>query len=138
MGHLLEPFRMIRKDGTLNIENTRRGVRMSDLYHDLIGLGWTRFTLWFGLVFFAINCLFGWIYFQIPAEQFDGMRHTAGVDRFLDGFFFSVQTLGTIGYGHVSPTGTLANFVVTIECYTGLFVVALMTGLIFTRFSKPH
>jgi inward rectifier potassium channel len=134
----MERFRMIRKDGTLNVENTRQGVRMSDLYHDLIGLSWPRFTIWFGFVFFAINCIFGFIYFQIPADQFDGLRHTTGADRFLDSFFFSVQTLGTIGYGHVSPTGTIANFVVTIECYTGLFVVALMTGLIFTRFSKPH
>ena len=134
----MERFRMIRKDGKLNVESTSRGVRFSDLYHDLIALSWPRFTIWFGMVFFAINCIFGFIYFNIPAEQFDGLRHASGMDRFLDSFFFSVQTLGTIGYGHVSPTGTLANFVVTLECYTGLFVVALMTGLIFTRFSKPH
>ncbi len=134
----MERFRMVRKDGKLNIESSRSGVRWSDLYHDLINLSWPRFTIWFGMVFFAINCIFGLIYFQIPAEQFDGLRHPSGIDRFFDSFFFSVQTLGTIGYGHVSPTGTLANLVVTIECYTGLFVVALMTGLIFTRFSKPH
>jgi inward rectifier potassium channel len=134
----MERFRMIRKDGKLNVESISRGVRFSDLYHDLIALSWPRFTIWFGMVFFAINCIFGFIYFNIPAEQFDGLRHASGMDRFLDSFFFSVQTLGTIGYGHVSPIGTFANFVVTLECYTGLFVVALMTGLIFTRFSKPH
>lgn len=134
----MKPFRIVRKDGSLNIQNSSANVKWDDLYHDLIRLTWLRFTIWFGVVFFLINCFFGMIYLQIPADQFEGLRHDSGWSRFLESFFFSVQTLGTIGYGHVSPTGTLANVVVTFECYTGLFIVALMTGLIFSRFSKPH
>ena len=131
-------FRMIQKDGSLNIGVNSKHVNYSDLYHDLLRLSWPKFATWFGLMFFFINALFGFVYFFLPNSEFEGFQHTEGFLRYLDGFFFSVQTLGTIGYGRVAPVGILANVVVTIECYTGLFVIAVMTGLIFARFAKPH
>ena len=131
-------FRMIQKDGTLNVGNTSKGLNYSDLYHDLLKLSWPKFALWFGTVFFLINALFGVVYFFLPNTEFDGFLHVDGFSKYLDSFFFSVQTLGTIGYGRVSPVGVIANVVVTLECYTGLFVIAVMTGLIFARFAKPY
>jgi len=136
--HTPPHFRMILKDGSLNIKSTAQGVSIRDLYHDLVRLTWGAFSLWFAFTFFIINAFFGFIYFLIPQEQFEGLRHVEGFERYLDSFFFSVQTLGTIGYGHVSPVGIIANSVVTLECYTGLFIVAVMTGLIFVRFAKPN
>jgi inward rectifier potassium channel len=52
-------------------------------------------------------------------------------------FFFSVETLGTIGYGNIQPNGILPNMIVTIESITGLLVLALGTGILFARFSRP-
>lgn len=133
-------FRIINPDGSLNTRRSRRskGLDFRDLYHGLLGLSWPAFAAWFALLFFLANAVFGLLYFWLPAGQFSGLRHLEGFERYLDLFFFSVQTLGTIGYGGISPVGTLANFVVTIECYSGLFIVAVMTGLIFSRFARPH
>jgi len=131
-------FRMIQKDGSLNIGNSSKGLDFNDLYHDLLKLSWPKFAGWFGVMFFLINALFGVVYFFLSNSEFEGFQHTEGFAKYLDSFFFSVQTLGTIGYGRVSPVGVIANVVVTLECYTGLFVIAVMTGLIFARFAKPH
>ncbi len=133
-------YRIINRDGSLNTRRSQRPGKLDfrDLYHGLLGLSWPAFAAWFALIFFLANAVFWLLYFWIPAEQFSGLRHLEGFERFLDLFFFSVQTLGTIGYGGISPVGVLANTVVTIECYTGLFIVAVMTGLIFSRFARPH
>jgi inward rectifier potassium channel len=133
-----QQFRMVLKNGSLNIKQKRGQVNFRDLYHDFLNLSWPKFTAVFAVFFFVTNALFGFVYFLIPPEQFEGLKHETGLDRYLDSFFFSVQTLGTIGYGHVSPVGFIANSVVTLECYTSIFVVALMTGLIFARFARPH
>lgn len=131
-------FRMIQKDGSLNIGDVSKKINFRDLYHDLLKLSWPAFACWFATMFFCINSLFGFVYFLLPNTEFEGFQHTSGFMHYLDGFFFSVQTLGTIGYGRVAPIGVFANFVVTLECYTGLFVIAVMTGIIFARFAKPH
>ena len=131
-------FRMIQKDGSLNIGNVSKRLNYRDLYHDLLKLSWPKFACWFGVMFFLINAIFGLVYFFLPISEIEGFQHSEGFLHYLDGFFFSVQTLGTIGYGKVAPVGVLANVVVTIECYTGLFIIAVMTGLIFARFAKPH
>jgi inward rectifier potassium channel len=130
-------FRLIQKDGSLNI-HTRKGITLRDLYHDLLRTNWRIFSLVWALAFFLMNNFFGFLYFILPVDQFEGFRHPEGFPHYLEGFFFSVQTFGTIGYGKVSPVGLAANFVMTLECYTSLFVVAVMTGLIFARFAKPN
>jgi inward rectifier potassium channel len=56
---------------------------------------------------------------------------------FLRGFFFSVQTFATIGYGTIHPVGIIPNLLVTIESYYSLLANALITGLVFARFSRP-
>ena len=56
---------------------------------------------------------------------------------FIDLFFFSVQTLSTVGYGQMAPKTLAANVVVTIEAFVGLFNLAIATGLLFARISRP-
>ena len=67
------------------------------------------------------------------AAQRHGMEH----HTYLRAFFFSVQTLSTIGYGQVVPIGTAANALVTLEALVGLMGFAIVTGLMFARFSRP-
>jgi len=101
-----------------------------DLYH------WFLRTPWWGalgliiLVYLALNALFGALY------ALTGGIHDAQPGSFLDGFFFSVQTMGTIGYGDMYPITRLANALVTTESVLGLLTTALATGMVFVRFSR--
>ena len=137
MGKDITRYRTVLKDGTLNI-SLKSGVSFKDLYHDLLKLTWPRFLFGFTIVFFLIHAVFGLIYFWLPLSEFDGFQHTSGLPHYLDCVFFSVQTFGTIGYGRVSPVGVPSNLVVTLESLMSLIMVAVMTGLIFSRFARPE
>jgi inward rectifier potassium channel len=104
-----------------------------DIYRWLLGLSWPQFALFVGAVYVGLNLLFAALY-SIDPNSVAGRTTT---DWFLDCFFFSVQTLATVGYGHMYPQTLYGHLVSTIEIMTGIFLIAVMTGLIFVRFSRP-
>ena len=108
-----------------------------DLYHSLLSLTWASFLRWVLGYYLSINFLFALVYFACGPDALKGAAITGPLDHFIDCFFFSVQTFATIGYGHITPYGIIANSVVTIEALIGLLTVALATGLVFARFSRP-
>lgn len=111
-----------------------RGVAESlgkDAYHFLRTTTWTRLTLLFAGVFLAVNLLFAAILYLGGAEVMNA-------HGFLDDFWFSVQTLATIGYGYLAPADGLANAVVTVESFVGISLTAVITGLVFARFATPY
>ena len=89
------------------------------------------------VAYLAINALFGFSYYLCGREAFDGMSAPDGWPRWMECFFFSVQTLGTIGYGKISPIAYSSNLLVTAEALVGLLSLAVVTGLVFSRFSRP-
>src|SRR5438094_5719078 len=103
-----------------------------DVYRWLLGLRWPQFAAFVGALYVGLNLLFAALY------SF-GQNSIAGTTThwFLDCFFFSVQTLATVGYGHMYPQTLYGHLVSTIEIMTGVFLLAVMTGLIFVRFSRP-
>jgi inward rectifier potassium channel len=103
-----------------------------DPYHLLLTIPWTGFFLLIFGFYLAINSLFAFAYWL-------GGNCIANAQpgSFLDAFFFSVQTLASIGYGAMYPTTLYANIIVTIEAIAGLMGIALVTGLAFARFSRP-
>lgn len=103
-----------------------------DVYQRLLGLSWSRFAACIVGLYLGLNLIFAGIY-AVGGECIFGMRPGS----FLDGFFFSVQTLATVGYGHMYPQSLYGNIVTTIEIMTGVFLLAVTTGLIFVRFSRP-
>jgi inward rectifier potassium channel len=103
-----------------------------DAYQWLLGLTWPRFAAFVGAVYIALNLLFATLY-TLGGDCVAGMRPGS----FLDAFFFSVQTVATVGYGNMSPNGLYGNILTTIEIMSGIFLVAVMAGLIFVRFSRP-
>jgi inward rectifier potassium channel len=108
-----------------------------DIYQFLVNLSWTRF---FGLIVIAyilFNALFGLIYFLIGIQNLKGIVGSTNLHNYFNCFFFSVQTSTTIGYGGIIPEGMLANFIVTIEAMVGVLAFALITGLLYGRFSHP-
>jgi inward rectifier potassium channel len=131
--------RMINRDGSFNV--SRKGQSFWDtfnVYHSLITMRWSKFLLYVLLFYIAINLLFGSIYYYIGMEHLAGALGASPAEKFFDAFFFSAQTVTTLGYGRISPMGFWASFAAAIESIVGLMGFALITGLIYGRFSRPN
>ncbi|MBV8816369.1 MAG: ATP-sensitive inward rectifier potassium channel 10 [Verrucomicrobia bacterium] len=103
-----------------------------DIYHFVLTLTWPQFAAFVLGVYIIINLFFATLYTiggRCIAELPPG--------SFYDAFFFSVETLATVGYGHAYPDTLYGHCVATLEILTGLFGLAVLTGLIFVRFSRP-
>jgi len=100
-----------------------------DLYHALLQMRWWGALAVIASVYLGLNALFALAYL------WTGGIANAAPGSFVDAFYFSVQTMGTIGYGWMYPTTHAANTLVVVESMCGLIVTALATGLVFVRFS---
>src|SRR5450631_41357 len=103
-----------------------------EVYHFVLGRTWPVFFLLVAAVFVVTNMLFAWLYLA-EAGSIDNARPGS----FEDDFYFSVQTLATIGYGGMTPVTRYAHVVVALEAIVGILMVALITGITFTRFARP-
>lgn len=131
-------WRFLNQDGTFNLaRNKAKSFPLFDLYHSLLSAGWTEFLSVIVGMYFSINVFFAWGYFFSGPAALEGVRRDTFIHHFSDCFFFSVQTLATIGYGRISPMGLGANLLVTIEAFIGLLSLALVTGLFYARFARP-
>ena len=104
-----------------------------DPYYWLMEIRWPAFVGTVGLVFLVINLAFGIVYSELP-----GAIANAVPGSLADGFFFSVDTLATVGYGNMYPASRLGHAITAVEILLGLFFMATVTGLIFARFSRPR
>jgi inward rectifier potassium channel len=102
-----------------------------DFYHQLMISSWPFLLLEVVGAITVVNCLFALGYLVSG-----GIEH-ARRGSFADAFFFSVQTMATIGYGKMVPANILANLLASAEALTGLLAFALVTGLVFSKFSRP-
>jgi inward rectifier potassium channel len=105
---------------------------LTDAYHFLLTSSW---AVIYGLMlctYVAVNTLFATLYWL------DGGVENARPGSFLDAYFFSVQTMATIGYGKMTPVSAFSNFLVSFEALFGLVAFALATGLMFAKFSQPR
>jgi inward rectifier potassium channel len=103
-----------------------------DAYHLILTLSWPQFAAVVFGVYVAINVVFAVLYLLGPnsvAEMSPG--------SFFDAFFFSVETLATVGYGHMFPVSFYGHVVTMLEIMVGMFGLAVITGVIFVRFSRP-
>ncbi len=132
-------YRFLNQDGTSNLIKPKNNNHFQDLYHSVLGLSWPQFFLILTSLYFSVNFLFALIYFLLGPEGLTGIKATEpySLNFFAECFFFSIQTFSTIGYGSVSPTGLFDNIVVSFQALLGLLSVGLMSGLFFSRFSKP-
>ena len=104
----------------------------SELYHFALRISWPRFLAGSAAVYVAANIAFALLYLAEP-----GAIANARPGSFWDAFFFSVETIATVGYGGLTPATFYANLVMTLETGVGLMLVAVATGLVFARFSRP-
>ncbi len=127
------PSRLIGRDGRPTVR--RVGIRprlLRDLYFSLLRMSWPRLIVLLFAAYLAIIALFALAYL-VDSEAIAGARP----GRFSDAFFFSVETLATIGYGVFSPKSLYAHMLVTVEAFIGILAAALVTGLAFAKFSRP-
>ncbi|MBI1807428.1 MAG: hypothetical protein HYR76_10305 [Ignavibacteria bacterium] len=130
--------RFLNRDGSFNV--TRRGLsffRSQNTYHSLLTMSWLKFFSLIILAYFLTNVVFAIGYVLCGSDALHGAEGRSLSEQLLEAFFFSVQTLATIGYGKMSPNGIAANILVAIEALAGLLGFALATGLLFARFSRP-
>ena len=106
------------------------GSHWSDIYHAIMRMSWRRFFAATIAVYLLVNLLFASAYSL-------GDRAINNADSFADRFFFSIETLATVGYGAMYPASLYGHIVATCEIVTGMMSMAVITGLLFARFSKP-
>ncbi len=130
--------RLLNRDGSFNV--SREGLSFwtsLSLYHALLTMSWSRFLSLMTLYYTLVNLLFTFAFMLCGAGALSAPEVEPYGKLFWRAFFFSVDTFATIGYGNISPTGIASNLVVTVEALVGIVSVALFTGVIFARFSRP-
>ncbi|MFM7023345.1 MAG: ion channel [Flavobacteriales bacterium] len=130
--------RLINSDGTFNVK--RKGLstfNVSDVYHLLITIKWWQFAIFISTLFFVANTAFAFIYLAVGVGQITSITEGTAWDNFWDAFYFSTQTMTTVGYGFFAPVGTHAKIIASIESFVGLLGFAIATGVLYGRFSRP-
>lgn len=126
------PRFLARGGGTDVVRSGVAPRRLHDLYHSALNAPWWVLLASFAGFYAVVNALFALAY---VAGGDDIANARAG--SFVDAFFFSVQTMATIGYGALAPRTFYANVLVAIEAFLGVLSFALATGLFFAKFSRP-
>ncbi|NEP59914.1 MAG: ATP-sensitive inward rectifier potassium channel 10 [Symploca sp. SIO2G7] len=127
--------RMVNRNQQAQFDITIKGASHShwqDPYHLLLTLNWFWFFVAIAFFYLIINTVFALLYLA-GGDCLENARPGS----FADAFFFSVQTMASIGYGAMHPKTNYANIIVTIEALVGLMALAMSTGLMFARFSLP-
>ncbi|SHJ04403.1 ion channel [Aquimarina spongiae] len=129
--------RFINPDGSFNIKHINRPNSVSESYDYLINITWTKFFLWVLLGYTLINIVFALIYTLLGISSITEPSGSFFRD-FLNAFFFSAQTVTTVGYGAMAPKGLLFGIISSFEALVGLLSFSFVTGLLYGRFSKPR
>ncbi len=130
--------RLLNRDGSFNVVLEGLNPLSSlGLYHWLLTISWPRFLGFIAGSYVAINGLFAFAFLLCGPEALLSSAGSFANQPFYRAFFFSVDTFATIGYGNIIPVGVVANTLVTVEALLNIVGVALATGVMFARFSRP-
>ncbi|CAN5530764.1 ion channel [soil metagenome] len=130
--------RFVNKDGSFNVrkEGSPFWERFS-MFHTMLTLPTWKFLCIIVIAFIIINLIFTVIFWSIGVSEFAGMITETSEHILMEMFFFSTETFSTVGYGRVNPVGGMANFFAAADALAGSLFFALVTGLLYGRFSKP-
>lgn len=130
--------RVMNRDGSSNV--VKKGLpflRPYEVYMKLITMPWGNFLVLIFVSYLIANFIFASLYMALGKDALMGASTHDFWSEFQDAFFFSSQTLSTLGFARISPSGLLSSSIAAIESLTGLLVFALATGLLYGRFSRP-
>ena len=130
--------RIVNRDGSFNVRRHGRRLQGFHLYQFFIQLSWPVFFAVVLAAFLGITLAFTGLYFAAGVGGLQGMPAGTPAETFLQGFFFSVQTLTTVGYGSIAPRSIGVNTVASIEAMMGVLGFAFSAGLLYGRFSRPN
>jgi inward rectifier potassium channel len=133
---LISPYKMIDKNGNFRVK--RKGEFYIHPYQWLLEMSWFRFHLVIFGFYTFVNLIFASIYYLIGVEGLSGEHYPDFFNEFAKCFFFSVQTLTTVGYGAVAPICLISNIAAATEALIGLLIFALVTGLYYAKFTRPN
>ena len=129
--------RLLNRDGSFNVRRKQSWLDFIASYHALLTMPWPAFIGLLASSYALLNVLFAVMYLSLGSDALQTATPPELSPRFLKAFFFSIDTFSTIGYGNIVPVGRAANAVVCMEAFCGLLGLALATGLLFARFSRP-
>lgn len=130
--------RLVNRDGSFNVE--RKGLTLMESlspYHVLLTMPWWQFALLGVAWYFFVNVVFALAYLACGPGALISTSPGISQYPFWRAFFFSIETLSTIGYGNIVPVNVAANALVGVEALAGLAGFAIVTGLLFARISRP-
>jgi inward rectifier potassium channel len=130
-------LRLLNRDGSFNVQKRGRGLHTFLSYSSLVTTSWPRFFLFVAVGYGALNALFAIAFLLCGPGAVLNTIDTGVRSHFLRVFFFSIHTSATIGYGITVPIGVAANVLVSLESVVSLLGLAVVTGLVFARFSRP-
>ncbi|HET7897054.1 MAG TPA: ion channel [Flavisolibacter sp.] len=130
--------RFINRDGSFNLRKTGWPFwKRVSVYSYLLELSWSKFLAVIILFYVLANFFFTGLYLLIGLEQLHGYLSITPWGKIKETFFFSTQTFTTVGYGRINPGGDGADLVASIETMCGWLFFALVTGLLYGRFTRP-
>src|ERR1700743_2226635 len=130
-------LRLLNRDGSFNVQ--RRGIGLHTIlsYSNLVSTSWGRFFVFVAALYLTLNGCFAVLYNACGPDGLVNTINTGINAPLLKAFFFSIHTSATIGYGSVVPVGIATNVLVALESVVSLLGLAVVTGLVFARFSRP-
>jgi inward rectifier potassium channel len=130
-------LRLLNRDGSFNVQKRGRGLNAFLSYSNLVTTTWSRFFGFVAIAYGALNAIFALAFLACGPNGILSTMDTGIGSHFLRDFFFSIHTSATIGYGNTVPVGLPANILVALESVVSLLGLAVVTGLVFARFSRP-
>jgi inward rectifier potassium channel len=130
--------RLVNRNGSFNVARTGLPFFQSfRIYQLLLNVSWLGFAVVLVSAYVLVNLLFAAAYMLAGSDAIVGVTGGNLPERFLEAFFFSVQTITTVGYGHMYPHGIDANLIVAVEALLGMAGIATIAALVFARVSRP-
>jgi inward rectifier potassium channel len=130
--------RFINKDGSFNLRKVGwPRFKIMNIYSHLLDLSWITFTLVIIAFYLILNFFFTGLYLLIGNDQLQGLYHQTYWGKIKEVFFFSTQTFTTVGYGRINPLHDGANLIASFESMFGWLFFAIVTGLLYGRFTRP-
>jgi inward rectifier potassium channel len=130
--------RLLNRDGTFNVRREGLGYwEALSAYHYLLTISWPVFLSYVAAIYVVLNALFAAAFVACGSGALTGFSNETTTERFISAFFFSVDSMATIGYGNVVPVTAAANALVALESLVGLLGFAIIAGIMFARFARP-